>query len=165
MWNSSITNFFFFKSNVPTTFMTYGKKRKRETMPIRVLWTCSLYPYAFVPNVFSFCLIIPSPFSIAQMNKDKSKSSEKTATKEENEARELISNVSLKEHWKLRCVNSQFSTMTCTNVCGEVHYISKLIEKWNILLLSMVLFKFLFLRRKSGLALYRMGFKLPFCHC
>ena len=38
--------------------------------------------------------------------------------------------------FELRCVNSQFSTMTCTNVCGEVHYISKLIEKWNILLHS-----------------------------
>ena len=112
------------------------RKRKRETMPIRVLWTCFLYPYAFVPNMFSYYLIIPAPLSIAQMNKDKSKSSKKTTAKEENEAGELISNVSLEEHWKLRCVNSQFLTTTCTNVCGEVHYISKLIEKWNILLHS-----------------------------
>ena len=77
------------------------RERKRETMPIRVLWTCSLYPYAFVPHVFSFCLILPAPLSIAQMNKDKSRSSEKTTANEEKDLGELISAVSLEEHVEL----------------------------------------------------------------
>jgi len=38
--------------------------------------------------MFSFCLILPASLSIAQMNKDKSKSSEKIASNEENEAGE-----------------------------------------------------------------------------
>ena len=40
------------------------------------------------------------------MNRDKSKSSEKTATNEENEARELISKVSLGEHVELSANNT-----------------------------------------------------------
>ena len=40
------------------------------------------------------------------MNRNKSKSSEKTVTNEENEARELISNVSLEEHAKLSTDNT-----------------------------------------------------------
>ena len=68
MWNSPITKIKNKLSNLLLTFVTCEKKkkkkkeRKRETMPIRVLYTCSLYSYAFVPHVFSFCLIPPPPF-------------------------------------------------------------------------------------------------------
>ena len=76
-------------------------------MPIRVLCTCSLYSYAFVPHMFSFCLIPPPPpFSIALDEQKKTKSSEKTVANEENEARELISNVSLEEHAEMSANNT-----------------------------------------------------------
>ena len=75
-------------------------------MPIKVLCTCSLYSYAFVPHVFSFCLIPPPPFlNCTRWTEKKSKSSEKTVANEENEARELISNVSLEEHAELNVDN------------------------------------------------------------
>ena len=69
-------------------------------MLIRVLCTCSLNPYAFVPHVFSYCLIFFPP-QFHQMNKDKSKSSAKTTANEENKVGELISNISLEEHAEL----------------------------------------------------------------
>ena len=76
-------------------------------MPIRVLCTCSLYPYAFVPHMFSFCLIPPPPLSqLHQMNRDKSKNSGKIEANEENEAGELSSKVSLGEHVELSANNT-----------------------------------------------------------
>ena len=69
---------------VLATFVTYRKKKKKRNYAIKSALNLFPLPYAFVPHMFSFCLILPGPLSIAQMNKDKSKSSEKIVANEEN---------------------------------------------------------------------------------
>ena len=64
-------------------------------------------PLCFCTTRVYFLFNSPSPLSqLHQMNRDKSKSSEKIAANEENEARELISNVSLEEHAELSTDNT-----------------------------------------------------------
>ena len=82
------------------------EKKKRNYVNKSTLYLFPL-PLCFCTTRDFFLFNSSSSLSqLHQMNRDKSKSSEKTATNEENEVGELISKVSLGEHAELSAYNT-----------------------------------------------------------